>query len=109
MPPLDFKDLTCDILEKSVCAFGQDVLYYPVGSGRELKIRGIFDGPFQVVDPDIENSVSSNQFSLGIKLKDLPVTPKENDKVRIDGKDYLVIDPQEDGQGGSKLMLHLIL
>lgn len=102
----DFRDCVNDLLEVATCVFGEDVRYFPKRGGGGFKIRGIFDTPFEQVDPDTEAVVASNSVSLGVKLKDLPFPPEKGDKILIREVAYRVIDSQEDGQGGAELFLH---
>jgi len=90
----------------SGCAFGEWVKYYPKLATGSFRIEAIFDGPFEQVDPDTEVVVASNQFSLGIKINDLPFLPAKGDKVTIRNVQYSVVDFNEDGQGGGELILH---
>ncbi len=105
MADSNFEELACDILEASKCAFGIDATYLPK-SGGSFPITGIFDNQFEQVDPDTEQVVASNQVTFGIKLKDLPLPPRKNDKLKIKDKTFRVIDSQEDGVVGSLLFLH---
>jgi len=107
MSPIDFRDLACDILEASKCAFGEKVRYKPSGPGQAwIEIRGIYSDVYESVDPDTETVVSSNRHHLGVKLKDLPKPPEKGDFVEVRGKQFRVIDSQEDGYGGSHMFLH---
>ena len=81
------------------------VTYIP-RKGSRFKIQAIFDGPFEQVDPDTEVLVASNQYTLGVKLADLPFPPCKGDRVSVRSVSYLVVDSQEDGQGGSEMILH---
>ena len=103
-----FGDCVGDLLDKATsgCAFGEPVTYYPKKATGGFKIQAIFDGPFEQVDPDTEVLVASNQYTLGVKLADLPFPPCKGDRVSVRSVSYLVVDSQEDGQGGSEMILH---
>ena len=103
-----FGELTSDLLDRAVgdCAFGEPIEYTFTRRRITKKINGIFDEIFEQVDPDTEVVVSSNLLTLGIKLSDLPYPPEKNDRVKLRKTIYRVVDSQEDGQGGSELILH---
>lgn len=105
-----FGECVSDLLNTatSACAFGESVKYIPLKTGSSFTISAIFDGPFEQVDPDTEVVVASNQFTIGVKLSDLQFAPVKGDKVEIREILYRVIDSQEDGQGGSEIMLHKV-
>ena len=94
MPP--FENLAKGAFEAIKSALSTDVIYLPKIGGL-FKIRGPFDDRAQAVDPDSEQVVSSNLFSLGIKLDDLPAPPKVGDTAKIKNVNYKVVDVQEDG------------
>lgn len=96
MPPVDFENLACNAFNTIKCTLGIDVIYRPK-SGGSFNIRGVFDDRAIEVDPDTEIVVSSNVFTLGIKLTDLPNYPVKGDIVIIKNIKYRVIDSKEDG------------
>ena len=105
-----FGKLVSDLLNTATsgCAFGEPVKYFPKNAVGSFTVQAIFDGPFEEVDPDTETTISSNQFSLGLKLSDLPSPPEKYDRVQVREVNYRVIDAQEDGQGGVELLLHKV-
>lgn len=109
MPPIDFEQLAKKAFDEIKCTLGIDVIYLPKIGG-ELPIRGVFDDRAQEVDPDTEVRISSNVYTLGIKLADLPNFPEKGDKVRIKKIDYRVIDSLEDGvpDASTVLLLHRV-
>lgn len=109
MPPVDFEFLAKGAFDQIKCGLGIEAVYKPKKGG-SFKIRGIFDDRIQEVDPDTEIPVSSNVFSLGIKLDDLPLVPEKGDEVIIKNFVYQVIDSQEDGVPGVStfLILHKV-
>lgn len=83
---------------------GEPVTYRP-RKGGTFAIDGIFDEAFRQVDPDTQEVVASNNPRVGIKLKDIPFKPEQGDEIRIRNKIYRVKDSQEDGLGGTSLLL----
>ena len=109
MPPEDFKNLTCGILETATCVFGEDVQYLPRSTNSKHPIRAIFDEVFESVDADTETVISSNQPILGVKLSDFPKNKVfKGDCFLIRTIRYVVTDSQEDGQGGASIFLHKV-
>lgn len=74
--------------------------------GSPISISGVWDAPNHDVDPSTGAQINSVSPELGIRLKDLPEYPKAGDKVKVKGKFYAVIEPQDDGQGGCTLILN---
>ena len=106
MPPVDFEQLAKDAFDEIKCTLGIDVIYSPKVGGR-FNIRGVFDDRAQEVDPDTEISVSSNVYTLGIKLDDIPFVPAKGDIAIIKNIQYKVIDSLEDGVPGASTVLVL--
>lgn len=100
----NFQKLVGGLLSVALPTFGQKVTYWPQ-SGGCFVIDGVFDTIFTEIDPTTEEVITSNKPNVGIKLRDLPFVPERGDHMRIDEKDWYVTDSQEDGQGGSRLML----
>ncbi len=73
-----------------------------------FKGRGVFDNEYQLVDPTTEHLVSVNQPSLGLNLNDFDFEIGTGDKVKVRGVNYLIVDKQEDGQGGARLILQRV-
>jgi hypothetical protein len=86
--------------------FGEEITYTPDG-GSPVTIRAIVDMEFEQVDPATGAIVSSNQPMIGIKDSDLAATPAPGDTCIVRGTEYKVIERREDGQSGTRLMLHL--
>lgn len=107
MPPIDFETLAKTAFDKIKVNLGIDVNYRPK-SGGSFQIRGVFDDRAQEVDPDTEIAVSSNIFTLGVKLDDLPRKPEKGDRATIKNVTYRVIDSLEDGvpDASTVLILH---
>lgn len=109
MPPINFNKLASRAFDNIKRSLSIDALYLPK-SGGQFEIRGPFDNRVQQVDPDIETVVSSNLFSFGLKLEDIPQKPKKGDKLIVNNITYQVIDSQEDGIEGVStfLLLHKV-
>lgn len=107
--PDTFRDMVGCLLDNAMCVFGETIRYCPK-TGNEFTIVGVFDDQFEQVDADTEQLIASNQMTLGIKLADLKtIVPKKGDRVvRKTGEHFRVLDSQEDGHGGSMLIMHRI-
>ena len=104
----EFRDLAGEILDKSKELLGQDVTYYSK-DGVKIEIRGIFDDTVETLDNDAETLISSQRYTLDVKLSDLPDgAPFKGDTVRIGNRRFVVYDSLEDGHGASMLILHEI-
>ncbi|PIR25611.1 MAG: hypothetical protein COX62_04640 [Deltaproteobacteria bacterium CG_4_10_14_0_2_um_filter_43_8] len=106
-----FKELFGKVLDIAIPTMGEDVRYTSQVTGIPIDIKAVFDLKFEHVDPDTEMVISSNAPRIGVKLSDLPASPRKGDQVEIlaSGAKYLVHDSQEDGQGGASLFLHEVL
>lgn len=106
-PPNDFESLAKFAFDKIKVTLGINVTYIPK-IGAPIEIQGVFDDRAQQVDPDTEIVVSSNVFTFGIKLADLPAKPQKGDKIVIKTITYIVIDSLEDGvpDASTVLVLH---
>lgn len=102
-----FEDLTSAMHDVIKDTFKEKipVVYEPL-SGGSFPIDGIFNLRHVAVDPDTEQTVSSNQPTLGVKRADMPDVPKNGDKVLIREVFYRIVDSQEDGEGWLHLFLH---
>src|SRR3990167_3713782 len=103
----DFRDRVDGILKKCTNVFGEDVSYFP-SSGGVVTVRGIFDNQYELVDPETEQVISSQQPVLGVNLNSLNFEMKTEDQIQIRNLRYKVTEVQEDGQGGATLFLHKI-
>ena len=70
-------------------------------------IPGFYDENTEIVDPQTEMIISSDEITIDIKISDLPVTPKQNDELtRLDTNiTYIVKDTHPDGQGANSLIV----
>lgn len=106
---MGFKDLVDCMLGTIIQACGENdgVRYQHKDGGVAYKIDAVFDESWEIIDPDTEAVISSNQPKIGIRARDLHAPPKQDDKVVIGRRHFLVKDSLEDGQGGISLILHL--
>ena len=87
--------------------FGEEVLYKPLKGG-SYNLQAVFDRNFQQVDPDTEVIIASNVPAIGVNLNDMYEKPEQGDEVEIEDELFRVSDSQEDGQGGSTLILQKV-
>lgn len=76
--------------------FNTPTEWLPKAGGR-YSFLGIFDDSVMLIDPDTEVRISSNLFTLGYRVKDLPALPVVGDKAVINGNKYSVVEVKEDG------------
>ena len=111
MPPtIDFDVLAASAFENIKCALAIEALYLPK-AGAPKKIRGVFDDRAQEVDPDTDKVISSNVYTFGAKISDIPgKKPVKGDKLVIRNVAYQVIDSREDGvpDVSTVLILHKV-
>lgn len=101
----NFKNnLVSGVLKICIPTFGEPIEYRPAKGG-SFKLKAVFDREFLAIDPNTEATVSSNNPAVGIRLADLPVVPKQGDKVKIENEIFKIEDSVEDGQGGATLTL----
>lgn len=100
-----FKDLVGCALDVIIPCTGEEVCYRPRAGGA-FDIPAVFDENFQIVDPDTEEVVSSQQPGIGVKLANIPFVPTQDDRVSIGRRTFKVTDVQEDGQGGASILMN---
>lgn len=91
-----FAKLADAVIKRCRNTFREDVKYLPK-TGGVFDITGVWDDATEMVDPNTEQVVSSNLFSLGFRFADLPEKPVKGDKLEVLGKEYKVIEIKEDG------------
>lgn len=74
--------------------------------GEFTPIQGVFDNGHVNVEVGDGAGHSSTRPTLLVKLADLPSPPAKGGQVKVQETTYKIIDSQEDGQGGSLLILH---
>lgn len=104
---MGWRDLTEQVMESCEATFGEEITYTPNG-GAPLTIRAIVDMEFEQVDPQTGAIVSSNQPMIGVKDSDLDFVPTPGDTCVVRDKNYRVIERQQDGQSGTRLILHVV-
>jgi len=110
MPPFEnLANGAFNIIKRSLGLKDGEATYFPKAGG-SINIRGVFDDQAIEVDPDTEKVISSNVFTFGIQLRDLPAEPEKGDRIKIKETMYRVNDSQEDGVPGvsAVLVLHKV-
>lgn len=102
---MGFSDLADRALQKVCTMLGDEVTYNP-SVGSPVTINGVFNRQFVEIDPNTGQAIATNQPNLLVRLADLSSAPTLADTVTVNGVSYKVIDSQEDGEGGSLLLLH---
>lgn len=99
-----------DVLERCLEAFGEEVEYRLslTSPFNPVTIRGVFSSSHIVLDPATNAAIDTQMPGVGIRLADLPRAPREGDRIIIRGQEYRVIESQEDGEGGSLLLLNKV-
>lgn len=94
--------------------FAGPVLLWP-GTAQERAIKGIYDGPFQLVSQGQQVGVMSLSPTLTCKTADLeglhqgdPLRVLPAPALGVAGGDYKMISQQPDGTGVSTLELHKV-
>ena len=106
---VDFDTL---VLGPSMDVFSEPITITPIVSqpGQPTyQARGVFSSrPVDIATED-GGVVSDMQTTLGIRLSEFVVPPSAGDQTTVKGTLYTVEDPDEDGQGGSKLTLRKVI
>lgn len=108
-----WRSLTEGTFAVAMTAFGDLVEFRPKPTGAVIQRRVIVENQHLVVDVGGEAPISSSEPVLSIQLSDFPQKPKQGDEGTIleghfAGKDFRIIERQEDGHGGAKLPLQWI-
>lgn len=85
--------------------FAEPVTFSPA-AGLPRIINGIFDNEYRSIDPATEQPIVSTQPNLLINENDLTAPLTQGDKFTIRGKVYKLIEPQTDGVGTIRILLH---
>lgn len=86
--------------------FPATVAYTPASTGTPEAITGIFDEAHEAVEMGADGvPISTTRPALWIKLTDLSVAPRQEDRVEVASRTFSVSDTQPDGAGGSTLYL----
>ena len=100
-------DFSALVLGPAMAVFGAPILFTPTASQPGIPAypaRGVF-AVKQVTVREEEIVFTDQQPTLGIKLADYPVPPKQRDSFVRAGVTWFVWDVQPDGQGGADLVL----
>ncbi len=102
---IDFAGL---VLAPAMAVFGRPISVTPLASQPGVSAypaRGIYAlKPVQILLED-GTVQSTNQPTLGIRLPDFAVAPKQQDLVAFDLGSFVVTDVVPDGQGGADMVL----
>lgn len=96
---------TSRVMEEAKKAFGETIVYHPLGLS-PFSVQAIVDEEFEQIDPNTGAIVSSQQPMIGVKDSDLPKKPELGDTCIVRGVNYRVIEKQQDGQAGTRLILN---
>lgn len=102
---MDFDNL---VLSPCMAAFGVTVTVTPLKSqpsAPPYTATGIYDRAVSIVMMADGSEMASTNVTLGIRLSDFSVPPREGDKIALNGKTYKVDASFPDGQGGAELKL----
>jgi hypothetical protein len=102
---MDFDNL---VLSPCMAAFGVTVLVTPLKSqpsAQPYTAEGIYDRSVATVMLADGSEMASTNVTLGIRLSDFSIPPREGDKITLNGKAYKVDALFPDGQGGAELKL----
>lgn len=104
---MGWPDLAAAAHDASLSAFGESVTLRLAGQP-EVTVQGIFTARYQPVTAPQNLSVSSSSPAVGVRDADLPAAPERGDQVDLRGTTYQVHDIHPDGEGWSRLLLHLL-
>lgn len=80
--------------------------YNAVKESQIVIVNGLWDIPFETVDPGTGQTVQSNRPTFRMKTHEIPggkVRP--GDFINISGKDFIIKEDQPDGVGTTVLLL----
>lgn len=106
---MTWDSMTESVLDTCMDTFGvgrSGLVTYVSKEGPSFQVRGIFDNAFVSLDPNTQAPVQSVAPVLGIKLSDLPRSPKVGDKVIVRDVQYQIDHVEKDVHGGASLILH---
>lgn len=102
--------LTNSVLGTAMTSMGTTFTFTPNG-GQPIEMQGVFDDSHAEEVPDAGGDVviSTHVPVIGVRLSDFPVgsLPERGDVITRNGVGYDIVDTEPDGQGGSRLMLHV--
>lgn len=104
---MDFDTLAgiCLTAVTSSATLGVTVGYLHKSGCTNTAVDGVWNNQTEIVDPNTEAVITTNQPRICIKISDLDEAPIKGDKLTRDGTTYRVQDVQLDGHGGAELFL----
>lgn len=103
-------DMADRALKTAIQTFKTSATYIPGTGAAQYAVVGVFNKPYEGVDPETGALVTSTHPTFGVRLADLAAIPASGDKVTIASGfgvgTYRILDSREDGQGGAELTLH---
>lgn len=106
--------LTQSVLGAAVTAMGTAFTFIPIDDGVQgtpIELQGIFDDAHAEEVPDAggEVVISTHVPVIGVRLSDFPNgrEPQQGDVIQREGVTYDIVDTEPDGQGGSRIILHV--
>lgn len=103
---MDWAELTNSVNGLTTDVFGEAATYKPK-LGAEIVINGVFAQKVVELRAGQSVGVASKRPTFWIRLSDLPALPTKGDQVTIRGTGYVMVESQEDGDGGSLLVLQV--
>lgn len=104
---MTWQDQTDEVMRVCTESFSTEVVY-DAQAHAPVTIHGIFDAAYQEIQILDGAQIMSTQPRLGVRLSDLPATPREGDRCTIAGQLYRVAEYRPDGEAGAALLLHRI-
>lgn len=102
----DWNSAVGELLTACRDQFGRTVIYTPSG-GDPVEISGIFDRNQESMEIDAAGMpVVYQRNVLFLLAKDIPFTPSQGDRARIDETTYRVDHVQNSEPGGYRLLLN---
>lgn len=93
-------------LKTAISVFKTPGTYTPAADPENpFELNGVFDKVHKSIDPETGVEIDSHQSSFGVNVSDLPAEPADGDMLTVAGLNYEIIETQEDGETGRKLIL----
>ncbi len=100
--PTDFSNL---VLKHCMNEFAKPVNYRPQDAPA-FDCRGVFDEASEDVEVSEGTPIATLGPVLGIRAAEFLVYPKKNDRLAVDGREYIVRRAKPDSHGSIKLLLN---
>ena len=87
--------------------FGQKLFYIRARDGAKFDFYGVFNNSFAEVDPETETVVSVQKPHVGFRVRDLPCTPEQGDRILVRSLKslYEITQTDPDSEGHQVLWL----